>query len=1301
MADINPSNSAPTLPGLNGMPTVDTPAVSTEENLEIEKLLLTNIIDGLESGDKDQVTKSLESLQNLDEIIDTVSATAKDTGKDVADILLKEIAIPLVKMLEEYPQLSMIIQNLLNRIFDGLLAQNINGRRLSFYIMDLSNEIEILPPSEFRTFIVNQVSSKVIDFCIANSNLHDIIVIANNQAPTIAQNICIQLPQSRGLGKFEKFEKSRVDRFFSDFVNVLPMLVKDDKALIELIVFLKSEGLLDVFKINPSQFPISQRFDFDGQTEGILGKSWQNFFSRLQQSPELDNLIAALGFELYLQLYQPEMVFNLDGSGDVLGSILIIEEILTKHKDQLPEELVAKYATFIIRAAIKQREVSAELIQLQLKSISILKVIKELPIDVVSEDQMSDLKKVLILEVSNEIKKGKKEYSVVKPVVDLILPPGFDELFTTEDRVQILGIIVTQSLTVNSASYLRDVLTYVTLNESENNYRTVFEDGYVFSENPDAKSIVVEEIRKVMQDKTIVSLDLKKAFIDDVIEGGVKGFPNGRTKDLLIQLFLTDDEVLEYFRTKELEAAEKQQGNSLSREFLEIRTLILDSLNQQSVEERVRNGKDGKFKQRQIIASIRIQYLSWGKGAERSRLELSRSVVEKETKQELDSGIKKLYEILKNKPEILSKELNSDPDVYSVLVESIEELYQYSQNLEAAHPHRIQIERILNLVLNNNQVLRLMPTRIQRIQIDLWKSALDNTSEALEGYGQQKSDILKVDGVEINLESLNGRKKRKYERKLTKVLDGISTPRGQCLAQIVTLYNSPDKFAFKTFSSLPEFQAILEYAIDQYSARPESFVALSESEKAFLNFLIFNNDIWGGLESRIKYKLSMMLYSSWSTQDPAGQEILEDLVELKEGAVSDYDFKYADQINIIGASYRYVTPGVKDPMVKFVRTYFDESGKNKRRRDRLISSNNLRYANNLNYLVSYVVSSNRLTSKEFFVAVDQVIADKAVWEDQSAADQASLDLGREVDKASENINPEGVMLTPERSGELETQLESNLNTILVFITAFDKTQPPLPYRTAVELSKSLPKIMDIVMHTMYAYKSEFKANLNQIIAFLTKVTAVEPEPAYFMYTSNLVEVLEDLNDRSSIYLKRNSPVEGLPDAELKAEVKKMLLQIETLPVEVVGKATLGEMDDLFSSVDIETKADGTVVVERVLSESYLLRSLKPLSDLYMNKFDTLLKLDKKAIEVQVETTLAILLVYLSIYATNPRISKFILGIISKMVKLLENDEKRQGVYAEFINLSPTLFRKPRFNKARILPAAHKQQVQTYFNVKAA
>lgn len=1302
MADLNPNAAVtPTLPGLNGIPTADTPPVSTMENLEIDKVLLSNIVDGLNSGDNEKINESLDSLKNLDEIIEVISSTAEANKQDIAGILVTDIAIPLVKLLEEFPQLSFVIQNLLNKIFEILLAQKATGLRVSLYLQDLSTEIDNLPESESKTFLLNQISGNVLEYCIANNNLHDILRIAGDTTPGIAKTICMHLGQYRNLGKFNQFEKDRVDRFFADFVNVLPMLIKDDSTLIELIMSLKNEGLLDVFKVNPSQFALSQRFEYVGAAENLLMKSWQNFLSRIQENPALDTIIDTLGFDLYIQLYQPELGFNLDGSGDVSASITAIEELLKKYKDQISEELVAKFAAFLIQASIKQREVSAELIQLQLKSIKILKTIQELPINVVTEEQLTDLKKVLILEIGSEISKGKEQYLVVKPVIELILPPGFDDLFTPEERMQVLGSLVLESLKTNSTRYLRDVLVYLTANEPVLNYRAVFEEEYTFADNSDVKSVVVAEIKNVIQDKSIVPLELKKTFIDDYLESNSQGFPSGRTRDLLIQLFLADDEVLEYYRSKELESAEKKQGSSLSSEFSEIRELVLDTLNKETVEQRVREGKDAKFKQRQLIASFKIKFLSGGKGSERRKLELSRSVVEKETKQELNTGIKKLLDILSNKTEVLIQDLNSDPEVYSIFIESLEELYQYSQNLEASDPQRLQIESILNIVLGVKDILKILPTRIQRIQIDLWKSALDSTSEGLEGYGQVKSDILKVDGVEINLESLNKRKKRKYEKRLTNVLDAISTPRGQCLAEIVSLYNAPDKFAFNTFSTLPEFQAILEYAIDQYNTKPESFTSLSESEKAFLNFLIFNNEIWGGLESRLKYKLSMMLYSSWSSQDPAGQEILEDLVELKEGAVSDYDFKFADQVNTIGACYRYLPPAVKDPMVTFVRTYFDESGKNKRKRDKLISSNNLRYANNLNYLVSYIVSSNRLTSKEFFVAVDQVIADKATWEAQDASDQAALDLSSKVDVAGENINTEGAMLTPERTPELQTLLDSNLTSIVGLISTFNKINPPLPYRTAVELSLSLLKVMDIIMHSLHVYKPEFKDNLKQIIEFVTKVTAIEPKPTYFTYTSNLVEVLGGLGEIKSIYLKKDNPVDGLPDADLKTITQKMFSQIDTLPLNIIGTSTLGAMDDLFYSVDTDTKADGSLVVERVLSETKLVPILKSLSDLFINKFDTLQKLDKKAIENQVETTLAVLLVYLNVYATNPRLNKFILGIVSRMAKLLETDEKRQEVYTRFVSESPILFQNPKFKRARVLPAAHKKQVQSYFNVKAA
>lgn len=1306
MSDLPTAINNPTvrLPGLGGInPTAENDL--TPENLDIQEVLLTNIAEDLRSTNQDVRAKALESLSNIDEIISVVEQSAIASNQNPAELVLNTLLVPLSELLENEPSLIETYRNIVSKVFKMLLARGVNGTEVGTLMLPLFIKLEEIQEN-IQENIFNHIATESINFALDRNNLTEvlrILSIVDSVSSRIFIVVYQQILDRVDDEAFSPIEKNVFYDFLGRLVICLPLFIKSDEQLTLLLTEMNSRGFfkLITFDLSTANFEriVGSLSMDDGST---LAKAWNKVILMLDStgSPVLEDIISKIGVNSFLNILGISMDVN-NPSQDLVTAISNIELVLNKYSEYLDEDTVGKLSAFVIRAALKERTISDNLVQIQLRALTVIEVLNSKYEGLIPVEQFNDFKKILIVEIELGLKGSKEENNRIAPLVALILPPKRSSLFSSEERLQVYSMLATETINQDTARLLHPYFRFLISQEGNENlrYTELFDGSYEFKNNIDLKKEAVEELKRVF---STLSLEVKKSYLDRVLEGKNRLNEGSRTREVIIFLILQDDAALEYYNTKLLEQAEIEGSPSLMSEFEELRTLILDNLDQEKVLERIKDGKEGSFKRWHPLTGFKLRLVGSGPRAERERLRLAREAVEKDVSKDLESGVSKLYGLVNSSEKVraLLTDLNKSPEVYTILVETLQELYEYFNTLDATSSLAQQIEKIFVLVLDNNAIAKALPPQIQVIRIEMWKSSLDAVTEGTDNYTAVRTNVLTTrNGETVNLESLRKREQRRYERKLTKKFAEISTPRGECLSQIVAMYNSPDKSMYTLYSGMPQFQALLEYAIDQYNNKPEDFFTLSESEVEFLNYLVFNSEVWSRLDSRIKYKISMLLYKVWSQQDPMGQDILIRLTQLRAGATNEFDFELQDQINTIAAAYRYAPDAVKTPMIQFVRGYYDESGKLKRKRDRLLAGAKLKYAEDLNELLAYILSSNKVTSKAFFASMDEVASTRANWEEQDNSNTASLQLSRTMGNLSESINPRGQMLTTGNMETLNNQISDNLDSIVQYIAIFNKLTPPLPYRTAVELSEAFPTIIDVLMHSLYVYKPELKEQIEKLISFITKLVQLEPS-AYYRSETALLKILEDLESRIKVYRKQNDPIEAIQDDELKDKLLGLVKLSEEQPTLALEKGVERSMSDLSLSIELEPEDGENREVVRVFEKRKILPILKDLANYYINNFNAVSRLDRDRYSDLLEGTLQTLLVYLHVYSNNPSVSRYILRILEQMTKVIPED-RRTEVYIDFKKHTPSLFGSRKSSQSRVLPSKLSTQVETYFNVKAA
>lgn len=1306
MSDLPTAISNPTvrLPGLGGMkPTEENDL--TPGNLDVQEVLLTNIAEDLRSTNPEVRAKALESLSNIDQIINIVEQSALASNQNPAELVLNTLLVPISELLEDEPSLVEAFKNIINKVFKMLLERGRNGTEVGMLMLPLFIKLEGLE-ERIQQNIFNYIATESINFALERNNLTEVLKvlsIVNSVSSKISIVIYQEILNRADLGEFSSIEKEILYEFLDKLIICLPLFIKSDEQLTLLLAEMNSRGFFNLISFDLSAANLERIVGSLSMNDGsTLSKAWSKAILMLDStdSPVLKDIISKIGFNSFLNILGINIDIN-NPTQDLVTAINNIELVLSKYSEYLDEDTVGKLSAFVIRAALKERNISDNLVQIQLRALTVIEILNAKYGDLIPVEQFNDFKKILIVEIELGLKGSKEENKRVAPLVALILPPRKSLLFSREERLQVYSVLTTETINQDTARLLHPYFNFLMSQEDNENlsYTELFDGGYEFKTNIDLKKEAVEEVKEVFG---ALSLDVKKSYLDRVLEGRSRLYEGSRTREVIIFLILQDDAALEYYNTKLLEQAEKEGSPSLVSEFEELRTLILDNLDQEKILDRVKEGKEGNFKRRHPLTGFKLRFVGSGPRAEREKLRLAREAVEKDVSKDLEAGVSKLYGLVNSQEKVrtLLTDLNKSPEVYTILVETLQELYEYFNTLDATSSLAQQIEKIFILVLDNKSIAKSLPPQIQVIRIEMWKSSLDAVTEATDGYSTVRTNILTTrNGETVSLESLRKREQQRYERRLTKKFAEISTPRGECLSQIVAMYNSPDKSMYSLYSGMPEFQALLEYAIDQYNNKPEDFFTLSESEVEFLNYLVFNSEVWSTLDSRIKYKISMLLYKVWSQQDPSGQEILIRLTQLRSGATNEFDFELQDQINTIAAAYRYAPDSVKIPMIQFVRGYYDESGKLKRKRDRLLAGAKLKYAEDLNELLAYILSSNKVTSKAFFASMDEVASTRASWEVQDNSNAASLQLSRTMGNLSESINPRGQMLTTGNLETLNTQIQGNLDSIIQYVEIFNGLTPPLPYRSAVELSEAFPTIVDVLMHSLYVYRPELKERIEKLISFITKLVQLEPT-AYYRSETALLKVLEDLESRIKVYRKQNDPVEIIQDNDLKTKLLELVEISEKQPAQALEKGVERSMSNLSLSIKLNPEDGDNREVVEVHRPKQIVPILKDLANYYINNFSAVSRLDRDKYSGLLEVTLQSLLVYLHVYSNNPSVSRYILRILEQMTKLITEDHRKE-VYIDFKNHTPSLFGSRKSSQSRVLPSKISTQVETYFNVKAA
>jgi len=716
-------------------------------------------------------------------------------------------------------------------------------------------------------------------------------------------------------------------------------------------------------------------------------------------------------------------------------------------------------------------------------------------------------------------------------------------IFTSEQRVDLYKSIIT----ANNIVYLNFIQKILMLNEAAGIEDIVSGNGD-FSRNNTLKIQIITELNSALE----LKIEQKRQIIDDYLN-------TEKGSRLIFALILKDDEALEYYREVILGTKEKELGTqTIDKELGDIKINIIDTIDSEKRTERLQHKIDDVNKRWRV--RILMLFSSSEVQKRLKKREIAQNEVAKTDTSNLEKGLNQLLVIVQS-PErnaALLTAINSNPESYAIVVNVLEEIYQFREELELNGKTLAIIERLLRAILGDNKIIRQMPEHIRVLKLEMWKDRLDEFEDSNSEYGKSKREILTKKGVSVALDSLNKREKKKYESRLTKKFLALSSPRGECLSEIISLHQN-DPQLFDVLIGQAEFSNVIEYAIDQYKRYPDQFLEISEAEKEFLLFLMTNETVWSKIDNRIKFKISEQVLLLWSKEDSSGFEILNILLEESNDAV-DYSFVNSNLLDFIGAVYQQMPTEIRAKLAGFAKIN-EKKSRLQRVIDGLRRSEESEYAYNLNYLISYLATRNRINAKHYYTVVDNAIQEAAIVQEQVQEETLALKTNQGLQESASDINSSGELLTTEKLDELKPKLTKSFETVILFVKGF-KMAPPLTFREQDEVLEMIPKLIDLLV-----YATEIKTNpdeIKKVLIFLKKLLE-QSNPSYFKPGRVYIELFENISSQLKKYSSITSDT-GFEDLIKELEEVKNQCEIQALgAVEAVFSNTVKGLTTPFRS----------------------------------------------------------------------------------------------------------------------------------------
>ncbi len=1254
---------------------------SEAENYETAVKYLSIIVEELSSGDPDKVQAALDKLKNLSAFM----ADLDYPGEELADFINTNLITPLCQVLLTNPNFESTFVSVLTDIFVQFQVKTVRGNNtkiLGTLVNNVDSQLGTNPDT--KNAISAALPRIIVDSCLRADNLHNII---------------------RTLRTVDDSNSAVIEGVYSIIFKEIITSNIEARRLAEFIVDALREAILDSLPLSTLIVFIS-RIESSPNAETIytvIGKTldidhYKNIFETKLRSLIIDDSTAESDRKILIEFaikiggfkFVAKLVGisgKLDNSAQLIKIFVYIEPYIEGVLDSGNQEDISALVEYMGQVSLRIDFVQTEWVDIQVNILNYIDRLKQTDNVVISEV----LTDVLLKSITSRIIAGLQStlatsqnedtQKAIRRIVRLVVPVGAFaplSIFDKDDRVAVYKLFIERYLTDPKDSYLFNLMHYLYSGEVKGvNLEDLTADGYEFQKDKDAKIELVAELVEALK----LSEEQKKAIID-------KFFENHSANDtLVITLLLRETAMLEYYREKayQIDLVKKLGTQEIESELEEIKELVLDRLRPEGKAERMKQKVNNLKKN--IYYRILFAFDSEPTKAQKRR-EKARESVESEDKRSIEKGVRKLADIIKDPiaVKLLIKAVETDPEAYATVANLIEELYQFVDELDVSRGTERSIYDFLRLSLDSVELVTLMPPHVRVIKLEMWKDRLDQLEDISENYGASKKEILTEDGIEVRLDALKAREQRWYESRLAKKFKALSTPRGECLTEIVTLY-STNRPLFDIYSSQPEFENIVEYAIDQYSMYPDKFLQISDAEKDFILFIIDNKSIWNSVSNRVKFKLCTQVLTLWSKQDPAGYEILIDLATETDDSV-DYSFANADVLNFIGATFQQLPAEQRDQLIRFAGVN-EKKGRARKMfeglRDTVTRNNTNDYANNLNYIMAYLATRNRVNAKGFYDVVDTVVAEKATVEQQVKIENAAHQAYEDIKDEAGEVDPTGALLTNDRVAELDTKLKKSIDASIVFIDAFNMN-PPLTFRVQTEVLDMIPRFIDLLVHGVERGYDEI--DLKKVLDFMQKL--LETEPPYFRPSRTYIEILEEIDSRVTSYsqLTGNAKFDAF-----NKDIKAIRDLCEKKSIEAAGLIVLGAFEKLKSPFAVSNKDQkvATSISVNLLKSSQIREAIKPVIEILFSNFEIIEKLIKNGSEEDQDRlvlALSRVLMYVNLYV-NPSISKQLTFFITKLGSALPKEKRAEIVSMHKFNQENVRGLSPR---RRVLPITLQEEI---------
>jgi hypothetical protein len=1209
--------------------------VSLAEDEGLPEKYLSIILEELTSTDVATREKALSKLNGLSEFLKTVDLTQANKENFIRNNLI----VPLIDHLNLNPEFAEFFREALSRILINLISFD-RGRNTLNSIECINLISSSIQPEDLQLEINNELPNVIVESALQSNYLHSIQHILERLDPpnqSITERVYSIIFTEWSNSENPILNAPRGANLIVDLLNLSFTQIQDVNII---ALYLNSLARSSSLQLISARFQEVLARNVNSEvTQRIRAIIFSEQISQESRKSIVESLIRIGGMSVLLNILGKQE--NLEDNQAVKQLVETMINTIQGVLDSASPEQLSEFVVFLTQIGLRINFLDEKWVDIEVRIVTIISELSQKDDESLKEILNPTLIESLTTRLSNSIavaieKNDKDSVEIIEKLIVLVVNTS---IFSSAQRISVFGVVLENFDGENANRYI-NILAEM-LSESENtDLSSILSGNAEFTVNKDQKLALLAELKKAINFTDERKQEIIKVFVE-----------TQKVSRLLILLVLQDDKALEYYRELEYQKAEQSLGTQKIEETLQsIKVQILETLNQQLRTSRV----EEQFKKVSSRLSVRLLMLfeSSPTAKKRRKIEIATNEVNRSDKGNLETGINSLVTILTSEPDKLAKAIKTDPECYAIIVEVIPELYQQRDRLNIGSKARAALDRLFRLLFNNLEVVRVLPEQVQAIQVEMWKDRLDQFEAASSMYGAEKSEILTKKGRQVNLDSIHKREKKRYESRLSKKFVQLSSPRGECLSEIVNLHNQ-DRARFEIYANQPNFSDVIEYAIDQYSRFPDKFLQISDAEKEFILFLVEN--LWQSLSSRVKYKLSQQILTLWSKKDDAGYDILTNLIEERDDS-ADYSFVNLEVLNFIGASFQQLPQNLRNELIGFAELNTKKT-KVQRTLEGLRSfvqrDSTSAYANDLNYLMSYLATRNRINAPEYYVAVEQVVAEKASVDQQVEQEQSIVTLNNELEGNAEMLSPEGSSLT-DNNPELKIRVvEPMLARAVEFVDKFKFESAPLTFRQQDELLEVLPRLIDLLVYAVQTGGDVQRVTKIQdfLFKFFEKVN-----PSYLSPTRIYVEVLEDFNSGLAAYstLTKESRF-----TDFNTQMEKVVGECEKRAMESINSS----LTKLFESISPRITLNSNVIVSIKLKRPVVVENeIRKNLDILLNNRLLIKKLLEKQDEKILNSLVAVLsriLLYINLNPTNVVLVKSIQALVINMGSQLPEEYRKQ------------------------------------------